>query len=120
MSKVHEAMRSLDRMTPPEDGSALNNLVGALIDELANEVPDDPNLESVRVDLVAAGRSYESCKKKDLALRFYLTIRALLREYELLHQRLRKSEKERRAQLSEQAAESPVPEVAHAATEGTV
>lgn len=96
MSKVHDAMRSLDRA---QESGVLRNLVGALIDELATEVPDDPKLESVRADLTAASRSYESSRKEDLALRFYLAIRTLNHEYEMLTERLRKME--RRAQIPE-------------------
>ena len=66
--------------------------MGALIEELADEVPDDPYLETVRADLLAAGRSYETGKKKDLALRFYLAFRSLLREHAVLAERLSKAE----------------------------
>jgi len=99
MSKIHDAMRQLEHMSAPETNSsaALSNLVGALIVELADEVPDDPRLETVRADLLAASRSYETCKKKDLALRFYLAMRSFLREYELLQERLRKAEKKLQA-----------------------
>jgi hypothetical protein len=95
MSKVHDAMRSLELKSTPENGpgAALSNLVGALIEELAHEVPDDPKLETVRADLLAASRSYETCKKKDLALRFYLAMRSLLREHELLQERFRRAER---------------------------
>jgi hypothetical protein len=67
--------------------SALSNLVGALLEELADEVPDDPRLETVRVDLLAAADSYQSGDKKDLAMRFYLATRSLLREFETLEGR---------------------------------
>jgi len=60
----------------------MNKLIGALIEELAHDMPDDPRLETVQADLLAASRSYESGKKKDLALRFYLAVRALLQEIE--------------------------------------
>jgi hypothetical protein len=88
-------MRHLEHKTVPEKeaGGALNNLVAALIEELADEVPDNPKLETVRADLLAASHSYETCKKKDLALRFYLAMRSLLREHELLQERLKKAEK---------------------------
>ncbi|HVP00111.1 MAG TPA: hypothetical protein VMT15_18700 [Bryobacteraceae bacterium] len=76
-------------------GSAVTNLVGALIGELADDVPDDPSMEGVKADLMAVSRSYEIDKKKDLALRFYLAIRSLLRENEVLRDRLKKSERER-------------------------
>jgi hypothetical protein len=80
-----------------EPSSTLNNLVGALLEELADEISDDLKLDSVRTDLVAASRSYENCKKKDLALRFYLATRSLLREYELLHDRWKHAEKKNQA-----------------------
>jgi hypothetical protein len=99
MSKVHDAMRKLEYRSAPETNSsaALSNLVGALIEELADEVPDDPKLETVKADFLAASRSYETCKKEDLALRFYLAMRSFLREYELLQERLRKAEKKLQA-----------------------
>ena len=62
----------------------MNKLIGALIEELAHDMPDDPRLETVQADLLAAARSYETGKKKDLALRFYLAVRALLQEIEHL------------------------------------
>lgn len=95
MSKVHDAMRSLEHKGAPDNGSrpALRNLIGALIEELVDEMPDDPKLETVRADLLAASRSYESGKKKDLALRFYLAIRTLLHEHEILQERLHKAER---------------------------
>ncbi len=94
MSRVHNAMRSLEHRATPETGSssALSSLVGALLEELEDDLPDDPNLETVRADLIAASRSYETSKKKDLALRFYLAIRSLLREHALLQERVRKAE----------------------------
>jgi hypothetical protein len=64
------------------DRNGMSKLVGALIEELAHDVPDDPRLETVRADLLAASKSYEAGKKKDLALRFYLAIRSLLQELE--------------------------------------
>jgi hypothetical protein len=64
------------------DRNSMSKLVGALIEELAHDVPDDPRLETVRADLLAASRSYEAGKKKDLALRFYLAVRSLLQELE--------------------------------------
>jgi len=91
MSRVHDAMRRLENRTPggnPPD-TALSNLVGALLEELADEMPDDPHLEAVRVDLLAAAGSYQSGDKKDLAMRFYLAVRSLLREYEDLEARLK-------------------------------
>ncbi|HXW16468.1 MAG TPA: hypothetical protein VEN79_18305 [Terriglobia bacterium] len=68
------------------------NLAGSLIGELAHEMPDNTGLESVRTDLLAAARSFERSRKNDLAFRLYLTIRALLREYEVLQDRLTKAE----------------------------
>lgn len=101
MSRVHNAMRGLENRNtaaPEKEGSAtLNNLVGALLEELADEIPDDLKLESVKTDLVAVSRFYQHSKKKDLALRFYLATRSLLREYELLHDRLRHVEKKNQA-----------------------
>jgi hypothetical protein len=64
------------------DRNGMSKLVGALIEELAHDVPDDPRLETVRADLLAASKSYNEGKKKDLALRFYLAIRSLLQELE--------------------------------------
>jgi hypothetical protein len=64
------------------DRNGMSKLVGALIEELAHDVPDDPRLETVRADLLAASKSYEAGKKKDLALRFYLAVRSLLGELE--------------------------------------
>jgi hypothetical protein len=93
MSKIHDAMRQLEHKTAPEASNAgLGNLVGALIEELAHEVPEDAGLEAVKADLLAASRSYEASKKKDLALRFYLATRSLLREHALLQDRLKKAE----------------------------
>jgi hypothetical protein len=95
MSKIHDAVRSLEHKGTPEPSSSagLSNLVGALIEELAHEVPDEPYLEAVKTDLLAASRSYETGKKKDLALRFYLATRALLREHTLMHERLKRAER---------------------------
>jgi exonuclease V gamma subunit len=108
VSRVHNAMRGLEyrNMAAPEKepSSTLSNLVGALLEELADEIPDDLKLEAVKTDLVAASRSYENSKKKDLALRFYLATRALLREYEVLHDRLRHMEKKNQALEAENLA----------------
>jgi hypothetical protein len=101
MSRMYDAMHNLAHKSAPETGSALHNLVGALIEELANEVPDDPYLETVRADLLAASSSYETCGKEDLALRFYLAIRSLLRKHVLLQERLRKGESSQVNQASE-------------------
>jgi hypothetical protein len=101
VSRVHNAMRGLEyrnTAAPEKEPSAtLSNLVGALLEELADEISDDLKLESVKTDLVAVSRFYENSKKKDLALRFYLATRSLLREYELLHDRLRHVEKKNQA-----------------------
>lgn len=94
MSRVHDAVRRLEhtRASEASSGGALSNLVGALIEELADEVPDDAYLETVRADLQAAARSYETGRKEDIALRFYLATRALLHEHAILQDRLRKSD----------------------------
>ncbi len=67
-----------------ESNDTMSKLVGALILELADDVPDKPGLETVRADLFAASKVYENGKKKDLALRFYLAIRSLLQEVDRL------------------------------------
>jgi hypothetical protein len=64
-----------------ETGSEISKLVGALLAELADELPEGVHLESVRADLLAASRSYEHGKKQDLALRFYLAFRSMLHEF---------------------------------------
>jgi hypothetical protein len=74
----------------PGSNAGPGNLVSALIEELAHEVPEDAGLDAVKADLLAASRSYDGAKKKDLALRFYLATRSLLREHALLQERLRK------------------------------
>lgn len=63
-------------MTTNED--TMNKLVGALLLELVDEVPNKPGFESVKADLLAASHAYEYAQKKDLALRFYLAFRSLL------------------------------------------
>ena len=60
----------------------MSKLVGALLLELSEDVPDKPGYESVRADLIAASKVYEYGKKKDLTLRFYLAMRTLLHELE--------------------------------------
>ena len=79
MSRVHDAMRGLEHRSPPEtaSGGALGSLVGGLLEELANEVPDEPRLDTVRMDLIAASR-LSGHQQKDLTLRFYLAFRSLL------------------------------------------
>ena len=81
MSRVHTAMRRLEQRNVQETGpeAGLSNLVGALLEELADEVPEQACLETVRADLLAASGSYEAGDKKELAIRFYLAIRSLLR-----------------------------------------
>ncbi|HEY4363167.1 MAG TPA: hypothetical protein VGN17_19515 [Bryobacteraceae bacterium] len=59
----------------------MTDLVGALLAELAQELPEGAYLEGVRADLLAASRSYEQGEKKDLALRFYLAFRTMLVEF---------------------------------------
>jgi hypothetical protein len=56
----------------------MTKLVGALLLELVDQVPNKPGFESVKADLLAAGQAYEHAQKKDLALRFYLAFRSLL------------------------------------------
>jgi hypothetical protein len=104
-------MRSLEHKGAPEKmpSTPAISLVGALLEELTDDLPDEGNLEAVRADLMAASRSYESSKKKDLALRFYLATRSLLREYELLEERMRKAERSLEIQLRAHDR----PEVAH-------
>jgi len=94
MSRVHDAMRRLERGKAPERSPevALSNLVGALLEELADEMPDDPRLETIRTDLLAAAASYATGDKKDLAMRFYLAFRSLQRENALLAEQLRRAE----------------------------
>jgi hypothetical protein len=120
MSKVHDAMRSLEQkpLAEPAPHEAIRSLVGALLDELAREVPDDPKLETVRADLTAASRSYESYKKKDLALRFYLATRSLLHEYEALSATVRRAE--RRAPVQEPEHPEVTPEPPPALPNGAV
>jgi hypothetical protein len=60
----------------------MSKLVGALLLELADDVPDLAGLETVKADLLAASKTYETGKKQDLALRFYLATRALFHELE--------------------------------------
>jgi hypothetical protein len=62
----------------------MSKLVGALLVELAYDVPDKPGFESVKADLLAASTAYESGEKKDLVLRFYLAIRSLFHEIKRL------------------------------------
>jgi hypothetical protein len=64
--------------------SEVSNLVGALLEELAHELPEDVHLEGVRTDLLAASKSYGQGEKQDLALRFYLAFRSMLHEFKRL------------------------------------
>jgi len=59
----------------------MNDLVRALLAELAQELPEGVHLEGVRADLLAASRSYDQGEKKDLALRFYLAFRSMMVEF---------------------------------------
>jgi len=77
-----------------------SSLVGGLIEELAHEVPDDPYLETVRTDLLAASRADDS-EAQDLALRLYLAARSLLRENSYLKERLRREESSKANQARE-------------------
>jgi hypothetical protein len=67
--------------------NSMSKLMGALIAELASQVPTDSRLEIVRSDLLAASALYESGKRDELTLRFYLVITFLLRELQQLNQR---------------------------------
>jgi hypothetical protein len=84
MSQTYEVLRRIGKKGSPESETAMGNLMGALLEELAKDVPDDPRLETVRADILTASRLYETSEKKDLALRFYLAIRSLLHEVERL------------------------------------
>jgi hypothetical protein len=46
--------------------SVPTNPVGALIEDLAHEVPCDPYFETVRTDLLSASRSDKTGEEKDL------------------------------------------------------
>jgi len=85
-------------------GAGMNNMIGALIEGLADEAPNDPYLETVGIDLLAASRSYATGKKEDLVLSFYLAIRSLLREYAFLQERLKKTESSKMLQATEFAS----------------
>jgi hypothetical protein len=67
-----------------EERQQAPKLVGELLRELAEDVPNKPGFESVRADLLAASKVYEYGKKQDMALRFYLAIRSLFHELERL------------------------------------
>lgn len=69
----------------------MSKLVGALLLELADDVPDLAGLETVKADLLAASKTYETGKKQDLALRFYLATRALFHELERMEKEAAKS-----------------------------
>ncbi len=111
MSRVHDAMRRLENKpsSTKTPDTALSNLVGALLEELADEVPDDPRLETVRVDLLAAASPYQTGDKKDLAMRFYLAMRSLLREYEDLEASTKPAQPSGYAPSEHMHAEPPPP-----------
>jgi len=121
MSQVHSAMRRLEQNSAPKASPAGaskaigNNLAGELLDELCGEIPEDPGLEAVRGDLQAAKRSLERGDQKDFALRFYLTIRCLLREHTLLREHLREAESARTYQALESEYVEQAPQAAAAA-----
>jgi hypothetical protein len=85
MSQTYEFLRRIGKRGP-ESETAMGKLMGALIEELAKDVPDDPRLETVRADILTASRVYETSDKKDLALRFYLALRSLILEVDRLQQ----------------------------------
>src|SRR5579871_5300293 len=85
MSQTYEVLRRIGKKNGSDSDSAMGKLMGALIEELAKDVPDDPRFETVRADILAASRTYETSGKRDLALRFYLAFRSLLIEIEHLH-----------------------------------
>jgi len=89
MSRVHNALRRLENGGSSQTVSAL---ISAMLRELADEVPDEAYLEGVRADLVVASRMYETAKKEDIALRFYLAISSLLKEQTLLRERLKRAD----------------------------
>jgi hypothetical protein len=79
MSKLVSALTQAQTGIPKEGADdTMSKLVGALLLELVDDVPDKPGFESLRADLLAACQVYDDGKKKDLALRFYLAIRSLL------------------------------------------
>jgi hypothetical protein len=92
MSRVHDAVRRLEHRPDVSPGASRRSLVCGLIEELADQVPDDPRLDIVKSDLLAASHSCESVADHELPLRFYLAIRSLLREHAVLRERLRKVE----------------------------
>jgi hypothetical protein len=89
----------------------MSKLVGALLLELAEDVPDHAGLETVRADLMAASIVYESGKKKDLALRFYLAIRSLFHEIERMEKE--SSKRKDAAAGSFEQPNNPQPEHSH-------
>lgn len=92
----------------------MSKLVGALLRELASEVPDKPGLESVRTDLLTAGKVYEDGKKKDLALRFYLAFRSLIQELKRMEKLEAARAKEAAAQINSAPGGSyPQPQESH-------
>jgi hypothetical protein len=76
------ALSAMPQVKPP--GTAVNGLIGALIEELADNLPDDLSFETVRAELLGANRARDA----DKTLRFYLLIKRLLRDRILLQKRL--------------------------------
>jgi hypothetical protein len=108
MSQTYEVLRRIAKKGSSESESAMGNLMGALIEELAKDVPDDPGLETVRADILTASRSYETSDKRDLALRFYLAVRSLLSEVERLQQGHASKAAEHAVPLHHASEEAPV------------
>jgi hypothetical protein len=82
------ALSAMPQVKAPATG--VSGLVGALIEELADDLPDDLFFETVRADLLGANRARDA----DKTLRFYLLIRWLLRERILLQKRFNKAQSE--------------------------
>ena len=82
------ALSAMPQVKTP--GTAMSGLVGALIEELADDLPDDLFFETVRTDLLRANRARDA----DKTLRFYLLIKWLLRERILLQRRLNRAQSE--------------------------
>src|ERR1700677_455413 len=80
-----------DRQMENLSDDNMSNLMGALIAELASQVPVDSRLEIVRSDLLAASKAasnlYAPGKRDELTMRFYLVITFLLRELQQMSQR---------------------------------
>ena len=86
MSQTYEVLRRIGKKGSPESETAMGKLMGALIEELSKDVPDDPGLETVKSDILTASRVYETSEKRDVAMRFYLAVRTLLQELERVKQ----------------------------------